>query len=53
MKYLLLGAIFFGIPFALLNWAVMPQLEQLKTTYSQLDKTAEQAVSGSSMSLQR
>lgn len=48
MKYLILGAVFFGVPFALLNWAVMPQLEQLKTTYSHMDKIAEQAVNGGS-----
>lgn len=53
MKYLILAAVFFGIPFALLNWVVLPELQQLKTTYSHLDTIAEQAVNPSETSLQR
>ena len=53
MKYLILGIMFLGIPFGLLNWVVMPELQQLKTFYGQIDTIAQQAANPQPASLDR
>jgi hypothetical protein len=53
MKYLILGMVFLGIPFGLLNWVVMPQLQQLKTFYGQIDTVAQRAADPQPSSLNR
>jgi hypothetical protein len=44
MKYLILGVIFIGVPFGLLNWVVMPQLQALAGLYEHSDAKVSQLI---------